>query len=121
MSAGAAKHAGAGEAEAASARARRQNISPQVISRIARELKELTKAPPEGIKHRPTDEDSLAEIHAEIEGPGESRAARAREPGTARGAPSALARRPPRASPPSVPLLVAEQSRCMHRRTRAAR
>ena len=100
---------------------RRQNISPQVITRIARELKELTKAPPEGIKHRPTDEDSLAEIHAEIEGPGESRAARAREPGTARGAPSPLARRPPRASPPSVPLLVAEQSRCMHRRPRAAR
>ena len=56
------------------ARVRRQNISPQVITRIARELKELTKAPPEGIKHRPTDEDSLAEIHAEIEGPGARKA-----------------------------------------------
>ena len=119
MSAGAAKHAGAGEAEAASARARRQNISPQVISRIARELKELTKAPPEGIKHRPTDEDSLAEIHAEIEGPG-ARKARACEPAAARGAPSARAPRPL----PFAPIGSASgrgTPRCMHRRPRVAR
>jgi len=47
-----------------------ENLPPQVISRVARELKNLATKPPEGIKYVPRDDDdSIAEIHADIHGP----------------------------------------------------
>lgn len=47
-----------------------ENLPPQVISRVARELKKLATKPPEGIKYVPCDDDdSIAEIHADIHGP----------------------------------------------------
>jgi len=47
-----------------------ENLPPQVISRVARELKKLATKPPEGIKYVPRDDDdSIAEIHADIHGP----------------------------------------------------
>ena len=41
-----------------------------MIQRIAKELRLLAKAPPEGIQYLPTDDENLSEIHVEIKGPG---------------------------------------------------
>ncbi|CAM9474162.1 unnamed protein product [Choristocarpus tenellus] len=46
-----------------------ENISPQVISRVGREIQDLQKSPPDGIRFLPQEEDSIAEIHVEIMGP----------------------------------------------------
>ena len=45
-----------------------ENISPQIVQLLARELKKLASAPPDGIKYIPQ-HDNLTEIHAEIAGP----------------------------------------------------
>ena len=45
-----------------------ENISPQIVQLLARELKKLASAPPDGIKYIPQ-HDSMTEIHAEIAGP----------------------------------------------------
>jgi len=45
-------------------------LSPQTIRHIAREVGDLTKDPPEGIKVIPNEED-ITDIQATIEGPGE--------------------------------------------------
>ena len=49
-----------------------ENLSPQVIGRLIKELRKLTRKPPEGIKFIPNDDDKIGEIHAEIEGPPET-------------------------------------------------
>lgn len=49
-----------------------ENLSPQVIGRLIKELRKLTRKPPEGIKYIPNDDDKIGEIHAEIEGPPET-------------------------------------------------
>ena len=46
-----------------------ENFSPQIIRQVAKELCELTKEPPEGIKISYNDED-ITDIKASIEGPG---------------------------------------------------
>jgi len=46
-----------------------ENLSPQIIRHIAKELAGLTKDPPEGIKVIPNEED-ITDIQATIEGPG---------------------------------------------------
>lgn len=46
-----------------------ENISPQVISRVGREIQDLQRNPPDGIRFLPQEEDTIAEIHAEIKGP----------------------------------------------------
>ncbi|CAM9789536.1 unnamed protein product [Discosporangium mesarthrocarpum] len=46
-----------------------ENISPQVISRVGREIQDFQKNPPDGIRFLPQEEDSIAEIHVEIMGP----------------------------------------------------
>lgn len=46
-----------------------ENLSPQTIMKVGREIQKLAKKPLEGIKYIPLDEDSIAEIHAEIAGP----------------------------------------------------
>ena len=46
-----------------------ENLSPQVIGRLIKELRKLTRKPPDGIKYIPNDDDKIGEIHAEIEGP----------------------------------------------------
>jgi hypothetical protein len=47
-----------------------ENLSPQVIMKVGREIQKLAKKPLEGIRYIPLDEDSMAEIHCEIAGPG---------------------------------------------------
>lgn len=46
-----------------------ENLSPQIIRHIAKEVASLTKDPPEGIKVIPNEED-ITDIQATIEGPG---------------------------------------------------
>jgi ubiquitin-protein ligase len=46
-----------------------ENLSPQIIRNIAKEVAGLTKDPPEGIKVIPNEED-ITDIQANIEGPG---------------------------------------------------
>ena len=46
-----------------------ENLSPQVIRQIAREISDLSKEPPEGIKIFPNEAD-ITDIRASIEGPG---------------------------------------------------
>eukprot|EP00640_Fibrocapsa_japonica_P004080 CAMPEP_0113935596 /NCGR_PEP_ID=MMETSP1339-20121228/2725_1 /TAXON_ID=94617 /ORGANISM="Fibrocapsa japonica" /LENGTH=219 /DNA_ID=CAMNT_0000937809 /DNA_START=111 /DNA_END=770 /DNA_ORIENTATION=+ /assembly_acc=CAM_ASM_000762 len=49
-----------------------ENISPQILSRLGREINAFVRNAPEGIRYieNPNDgESSLAEIHAEIDGP----------------------------------------------------
>lgn len=45
-----------------------ENLSPQIIRQIAREIADLTKDPPEGIKIFPNEAD-ITDIRANIEGP----------------------------------------------------
>lgn len=48
-----------------------ENLSPQIIRRIAKEVNELVTQPPEGIRVIVNDED-VTDIHAVIDGPGEN-------------------------------------------------
>ena len=45
-----------------------ENLSPQIIRQVCKELSDLAGDPPEGIKVYPNEED-VTEIHATIEGP----------------------------------------------------
>ena len=47
-----------------------ENLPPQVITRVLREIRELVQSPPLGITYVPSDDDTVTEIHAQIEGPG---------------------------------------------------
>ena len=47
-----------------------ENVSPQLIRQVSKELSDLVKDPPEGIQVYPNEED-ITEIHATIDGPGE--------------------------------------------------
>jgi ubiquitin-conjugating enzyme E2 S len=49
---------------------RDQAVAPGVVRRIMRELKELDKNPPEGIRIQ-TNEEDLLDVTGIIEGPGE--------------------------------------------------
>lgn len=49
--------------------AARENLPPQVVQRVARELRRLVVAPLDGIRYVPQDEEQLSEIHVEIRGP----------------------------------------------------
>ena len=55
-------------------------LQPKVKARIAREIKELATKPPEGVRYLEMESDNLAEIHAELEGPGACRLILARGP-----------------------------------------
>ena len=46
-----------------------ENVSPQLIRQVSKELSDLVKDPPEGIQVYPNEED-ITEIHATIDGPG---------------------------------------------------
>ena len=46
-----------------------ENLPPQVVVRLAKEVRKLATEPPEGIKFLATEEENLGEVHAEIEGP----------------------------------------------------
>lgn len=55
-----------------------ENLSPQTLARLAREVSHLASSPPaDGIRYVPHDDDTVAEIHAEITGPGAVRATHA--------------------------------------------
>ncbi|GMF57495.1 unnamed protein product [Phytophthora fragariaefolia] len=47
----------------------RENLSPQVAQRVAREIRKLVLQPLDGIRYLPQDEEQLSEIHAEVRGP----------------------------------------------------
>ncbi|EQC35218.1 ubiquitin-conjugating enzyme E2 S [Saprolegnia diclina VS20] len=47
-----------------------ENFSPQILQRVAKEVRQLATNPPEGI--RLLEQDSLAEIHVELRGPEET-------------------------------------------------
>ena len=47
------------------------NIAPPVITRILREVRDLSRKPADGIAYVDNTENSIAEIHAIITGPGE--------------------------------------------------
>ena len=49
-----------------------ENLSPQIINRLVKELRKLSRSPPEGIKFIPNSDDRIGEIHAEIEGPADT-------------------------------------------------
>ncbi|TYZ61682.1 hypothetical protein PybrP1_005694 [[Pythium] brassicae (nom. inval.)] len=49
--------------------AARENLPPQVIQRVARELRRLVVAPLDGIRYLPQDEEQLSELHVELRGP----------------------------------------------------
>lgn len=46
-----------------------ENLPPQVVVRLAKEVRKLATAPPEGIAYLATDDDSMGEVHAEVAGP----------------------------------------------------
>lgn len=46
-----------------------ENLSPQIIRRVVKEMNDLVNDPPEGIKVSINDED-ITDIQAYIEGPG---------------------------------------------------
>ena len=46
------------------------NIAPQVITRILREVRDLSLKPADGITYVDNTENSVSEIHAIITGPG---------------------------------------------------
>lgn len=46
-----------------------ENLSPQIIRRVAKELEDLVNSPPEGIKVTLNEQD-ITDIQAYIEGPG---------------------------------------------------
>ena len=46
-----------------------ENLSPQIIRRVVKEMNDLVNEPPEGIKVNINDED-ITDIQAYIEGPG---------------------------------------------------
>jgi len=46
-----------------------ENISPQVISRVSREIRELVRSPPEGVQYVENEDDNLGEIFANMSGP----------------------------------------------------
>ncbi|RHY13238.1 hypothetical protein DYB36_002074 [Aphanomyces astaci] len=46
-----------------------ENFSPQIIQRVAKEIRQLATNPPSGIRYLPQDDESLAEIHVELVGP----------------------------------------------------
>jgi hypothetical protein len=47
-------------------------LSPAVVSRLARQIRDLVKSAPDGVRFV-AEEGSLAEIHADIVGPGACR------------------------------------------------
>ena len=47
-----------------------ENLPPRVAKLIMREIRQLAKNPPDGVKFVPGDEDCLNEIYADINGPG---------------------------------------------------
>ncbi|OQR83062.1 ubiquitin-conjugating enzyme E2 [Achlya hypogyna] len=53
-------------------RSAHENFSPQILQRVAKEVRQLASSPPAGIRLLETDSDSLAEIHVEISGPEET-------------------------------------------------
>jgi ubiquitin-conjugating enzyme E2 S len=49
-----------------------ENLTPQIISRLMGEIRELVRHPPEGVEYIAADDSSVSEIHAFIEGPEET-------------------------------------------------
>ena len=48
-----------------------EGLTPQVVNSLAKQIRALHNAPPEGVKFLPEESTTLTELHAEITGPGE--------------------------------------------------
>jgi ubiquitin-conjugating enzyme E2 S len=49
-----------------------ENLAPQIISRLMGEIRELVRSPPDGVEYVASDDSSVSEVHAFIEGPEET-------------------------------------------------
>lgn len=49
-----------------------ENLPPQIISRLMGEIRELVRSPPEGVEYIASEDSSVSEIHAFIDGPEET-------------------------------------------------
>ncbi len=48
-----------------------ENLPPHVITRVMREIRDLVRAPADGIMYEESEDNSVSEIYAIISGPGE--------------------------------------------------
>jgi ubiquitin-conjugating enzyme E2 S len=46
-----------------------ENLAPQVIQGLIKELRQLSRKPPVGVKYVPNDDDTIGTVHSELEGP----------------------------------------------------
>ena len=46
-------------------------MAPHIVASLTRQLRQLAKSPPDGIKYVASEDATLNEIYADIEGPGE--------------------------------------------------
>eukprot|EP01031_Cornospumella_fuschlensis_P025165 gene25165-30391_t len=49
-----------------------ENLAPQIISRLMGEIRDLVRTPPDGIEYIASEDSSVSEIHAHIDGPEET-------------------------------------------------
>ena len=49
-----------------------ENLAPAVVASLTRQLRQLSNAPPEGVRLCPNDSGSLSEVYAELDGPVET-------------------------------------------------
>lgn len=49
----------------------RENLAPQILTQIAKQIRKLASDPPEGVKYLPQKQGrhALTEIHAQLDGP----------------------------------------------------
>jgi hypothetical protein len=47
-----------------------ENLAPHIITRVMREIRDLVKNPLDGIQYEENEDNSVAEIHAVLSGPG---------------------------------------------------
>jgi hypothetical protein len=47
-----------------------ENLSPHIMTRVMREIRDLVKAPVDGIQYEENEDNSMSEIHAVLTGPG---------------------------------------------------
>lgn len=49
-----------------------ENLPPQVMRKLMRQIKKLSRSPPDGVTYIPRDDDNISEIYAEIDGPADT-------------------------------------------------
>lgn len=49
-----------------------ENLPPQVMRKLMKEIRKLSRSPPDGVKFTPRDDENISEIYAELEGPADT-------------------------------------------------